>query len=511
MAGIDEETPKLAARKDVSHRGGDKTGDFLSSKQTMIENLIQAQSTEERSIHDILVDFGTPFLSLAVLDEGKITAKVIGCPDAHEMTDSVATNVLDNDTIFQAASISKPITAMAVMKLCQEGALDLDTPISKYISQEQLAWISNPITLPLVSQITLRHLFSHTSGLSCHGFTGYATVPIPTIEQILRGELPANNEKITMSVLPGQKFCYSGGGITVIQLILETHIKKPFPEIMDEMVLKPLQMTRSTFKFLPATEKNYAPAHLNGRQVATPDHYSLPESAAAGLWTTPTDLLKAIRAMQRSLESDDFLERRWAQEMLTEVGDFGFGIGWRVKKEDIQFGHAGDNDPGYACFVAGYAELPTGKDEVPRESSHLVPKNCGICVMTSSRLGAVVYQKIVAAIAYLKHWPAIPELQGVPFMDRKKTIDGKAKEWCGSWGSGDWTLVEKNDALLIQCGTFSEMSLVPAALPSHSYDEGSSIDLVVDGLEMMLRLGWKDKSPIIEVWQDEGISTLERR
>ncbi|KAF8859953.1 beta-lactamase/transpeptidase-like protein [Acephala macrosclerotiorum] len=481
----------------------------LDLRISTIEELIKAQPTEDKSIHDILVDFGTPFFSLAVLDKGEITAKVIGCPDPEGNANSAIAKGLDNDTIFQAASISKPITAMAVVKLCQEGKLDLDTPISKYLSQKQLTWISNPKTLPLVSHVTLRHLLSHTSGLSCHGFTGYATVPIPTIEQILRGELPANNEKITMSVLPGQKLSYSGGGITVVQLILETCLKKPFPEIMDEMVLKPLQMTRSTFQFLAPTETNYAPAHLNGKQVATPDHYSLPESAAAGLWTTPTDLLKAIHAMQKSLESNDFLDRRWAREMLTENGDFGFGIGWCVKKGEVQFGHAGGNDPGYACFVAGYAELPTRKDEAVEKKPDFVPKHCGICVMTSSRLGSVVYQKIVAGIAYLKNLPVIPELQGVPFMDRKKGIDERAKEWCGTWGPGDWTLGDSG-GLFIQCGAFPALSLIPAALPPYTYEQGDSIDLVVDGLEMMLRLGWKDNSRIVEVWQDE-VTLLERQ
>ncbi|KUJ13688.1 beta-lactamase/transpeptidase-like protein [Mollisia scopiformis] len=470
-----------------------------SRSQTIIEDLIQAQ-VAEKSIHDILVDLGTPFVSLAVLEEGRITAKIIGPPSS-----SSSDSTLNNDTIFQAASISKPITAMAVVKLCQEGKLDLDSPISEYLSQDQILWFSTPKTLPLASQITLRQLLSHTSGLSCHGVPGYATIDVPTVEQILRGDGPSNNEPITMAFVPGQGSHYSGGGLTVVQLILEVRLGKPFYELMDELVLRPLEMTRSIFKFLPESEKNYAPAHMNGIIRSNPDHHNFPERAAAGLWTTPTDLLKAIRAMQKSLDSGGFLERKWAQEMLTEVERFG--IGWRAKKGEGQFGHSGSNDPGYLSFVGGFAELPHGDDDKVEKKAY--PKDCGIGVMTSSVLGMVVIEKIVAAVAYVKNWPAIPELESVPFMDRKKTIDQKAKEWCGKWGPGDWTLFE-NHGLFIQVGKFPPMPLVAAACPPQQYDEGSSIDLVIDGLEMMLRLGWKEKARIIEVWQEGDIRSLER-
>jgi CubicO group peptidase (beta-lactamase class C family) len=470
----------------------------------LLETLIKSQSTDGKSVSEVLVDLGTPIVSVAVMDNGTITtSQIIGSPKP-----------FDNNTLFQAASISKPVTALAVIKLCQEGTLDLDAPISKYLSAEQLSWISTTKTFPIVSQISLRLLLSHTSGLSAHGFMGYSTSRTPDLSQMLRGDPPANNEPIALSLLPGQKFSYSGGGFQVIQLILETYLQKPFRQIMDEIVLQPLKMARSTFQFLPAAG-SYAPVYLNGKNKSEPDHYLLPETAAAGLWTIPSDLLRAVQAVQRSLDSDDFLEQKWAKIMLTVV-EQQMGLGWVIKEDGSHFGHAGGNYPGYLSFVFGYADLPSSEpdeakpEKETRERKANIPKHCGISVMTSSALGDLTKDKILEAVAYMKGWPAISDGPVVPFMDRAKEIDGRAKEWQGNWGPGNWSLKDANEGLSLQYKSFPAVALVPAAISPRTYDEGSSIDLVTDGLEMMLRLGWKDGSRVIEVWQDGDIKTLEK-
>jgi CubicO group peptidase (beta-lactamase class C family) len=192
------------------------------------------------------------------MDAGNITATILGSPRSRQDTAMLeSAKLFDNDTLFQAASISKAITSLGVIKLCQESKLDLDTPISQYLNREQISWISTPKTQALVSQISLRLLLSHTSGLRVHGLDGYSTTDIPTLPQILRGDPPANNEQIALFTLPGLGAAYSGGGFTVIQLILETHLWKPFYQIMNETVLQPLKMSRSTYKCLADTEKNY--------------------------------------------------------------------------------------------------------------------------------------------------------------------------------------------------------------------------------------------------------------
>ena len=426
-----------------------------------------------------------------------------------------STTTFNSDTLFQACSISKAITALAVIKLCQEGRLDLDAPISQYLSPEQLSWLSTFKTRDLVSHISLRLLLSHTSGLCVHGFRGYSKDPIPTLPQILRGDPPANNECISLFTLPGQMFAYSGGGYTVIQLILETQLQKPFHQIMDEIVLQPLKMARSTYQFLPADEKNYAPVYLTGKNKSVPDHHFLPESAAAGLWTTPSDLLRVIQAVQQSLESDGFLERKWAEIMLTEVGDNGMALGWMTKKGGVHFEHPGSNDPGYYCVVVGYATLGQPKTDGDQKSEDLkknknsIPKECGICVMTSSALGDVVMDKILAAVPYLQGWPSVQEKPMAIFMDRARGIDVQAKHWCGKWGPGEWYIDDEN-GMSVRYGSLPAVPLVPAALPPHKYEEGESIDLLADGLELMLRLGWKDGARSVEVWQCCELTTLDK-
>jgi hypothetical protein len=288
---------------------------------------------------------------------------------------------------------------------------------------------------------------------------------------------------------------------------------------MEEVILKPLGMNRSTYRFLPAGENNYAPAYLTGKNMSDPDHHSMVESAAAGLWTTPSDLLKTIYTVQKSLESGDLLGREWAKKMLIEVEDNGMALGWAAKKRRNYFGHGGDNSPGYLCYVAGYNDLGErsshgGESDNEREATgklgKSIPKECGVCVMTSSALGDRVIGKILAAVPYLKGWPALYHQKAVPFMDRGRAVDERAKEWCGHWGPGMWGIVDEG-RLSVRYGDFFSVPLVSGALPPHSYDEGNSIDLVADGLETMLRLGWKDGLRIIEVWQDGESRTLERK
>ena len=479
-----------------------------------LEILIKSQTEDEKSVEQIATELGTPIVSIGVLDAGKTTTKVYGTAQQGTSTEPEKhAKRFNKDTLFQACSISKPITALAIFKLCQQGTLDLDAPITQYLSAEQISWISTPKTLPLVSQITLRHLLSHTAGLSCHGFAGYPSKPLPSLQQILRGDSPANNEPITMTLFPGQKFSYSGGGFQVIQLILETTLQKPFHEIMDEIILKPLGMNRSTYTLIPSSETNYAPAHLTGNLKSNPDFHLMVESAAAGLWTTPEDLLKAVHAVQKSLESGnpDLLEAEWAQKMLTEVEDNGMALGWMCKKGTAVFAHAGDNLPGYVCYVAGFADFePLSAGPKDGKGKVEIPKYCGVAVMTSSALGGPLRRRLIHAVSYLKGWPSLYPKTVLPFMDRKMEVDGRAREWCGSWGKGKWFLEDGEAGLSLKCGSFPAVSLVPAAIPPFLYDEGKSVDLIADGLETMIRLAWKDGKRVIEIWQDDDVESLDQ-
>jgi hypothetical protein len=91
----------------------------------------------------------------------------------------------------------------------------------------------------------------------------------------------------------------------------------------------------------------------------------------------------------------------------------------------------------------------------------------------------------------------------VPFLDRSRAIDCQAKHWCGDWRLGDWRLTEEDEGgVSVRYGSLPAVPLVPGVIPPHKYDEGNSVDLVADGLELMLRLGWKEGSRVIEVWHN---------
>ena len=187
--------------------------------------------------------------------------------------------------------------------------------------------------------MTLRGLLSHTAGLTVHGFPGYATDgPVPTLVQVLDGAKPANTAPIRVDVLPGSIWRYSGGGYTIMQQMVVDVTGKPFPQFMHEAVLGPSGYGfRSTFEQpLPAekAEKLTASGHQNDRSVVKGKWHIYPEMAAAGLWTTPSDLARFAVGVQAaySSKSKAILSRPMARQMLTaEKDDYGLGFGLQGK------------------------------------------------------------------------------------------------------------------------------------------------------------------------------------
>jgi CubicO group peptidase (beta-lactamase class C family) len=178
-----------------------------------------------------------------------------------------------------------------------------------------------------LGEITIRMLMSHTSGLSQHAFPGYMN-NIPSALDVLAGKGGINIKHVHLEGLPGHWFSYSGGGITVLQLILEHITNQAFPDLVRELVLDPLGMHRSFYAV--SKEENYAVAQYTGFTACEVLHRANPEQAAAGLWTTPTDLLKLVRALQRSLKVNDHTEllyKEVAKEILTEISGT-MAMGW---------------------------------------------------------------------------------------------------------------------------------------------------------------------------------------
>ncbi|HZS52902.1 MAG TPA: serine hydrolase domain-containing protein [Bryobacteraceae bacterium] len=222
-------------------------------------------------------------------------------------------------TLFQAGSISKPVAAVAAMKLVEEGKLALDQNINTFLTTWKVP--DNEFTKD--KKVTLREILSHSAGVTVHGFPGYAAGdPIPTLVQVLDGVKPANTPPIRVDVVPGSIWRYSGGGYTIMQLAMTDVTHEPFPEIMRNTVLIKAGMRDSTYENpLPSRLSGVAATGYgsDGAPVARRYH-TYPEMAAAGLWTTASDLARFGIEIQKSREgrSNRILKQGTVQEMLTE-------------------------------------------------------------------------------------------------------------------------------------------------------------------------------------------------
>ena len=263
-------------------------------------------------------------------------------------------------TLFQAGSISKPIFALAAMRLVEEGKLGLDDDVNQRLTSWKI-----PATGGWQPRVTLRQL-SHSAGLTVHGFPGYGVEErIPTVVEVLDGRPPANTARVEVNILPGVQFRYAGGGTTVAQQLVTDVLGKPFPQIMRELVLDPLGMKDSTYEQpLPAARAAAAATAHPWKSRPLPGRwYIYPEMAAAGLWTTASDLARAGIELQKTLRGNPprLLKRETVAEMLKpQVGeDMGIGFFLEGKEGEERFQHGGW-DEGFVAAATFYKDRGMG-------------------------------------------------------------------------------------------------------------------------------------------------------
>lgn len=300
------------------------------------------------------------------------------------------------ETRFQAASISKTLTAVAALRLVQRGKLALDKPVNAQLR----TW-----TLPAapgidVDKVTPRGLLSHTAGTTISGFPGYARgTPIPTLDQILAGGPPANTPPIIAEKPAGAQVAYSGGGMTVMQKLIEDVSDASFAEVLDREVIRPAGMSRSTFS-TPAPSSDMALGHDEQGAPIAGDWHAYPELAAAGLWTTSTDLARFGVAMSQAYQGQgDLLPQDLAREALRPQsalkGSFGLGFRYMTADDgDAIFFHTGSN-AGYRAFLVFDA-----------------PRCQGVAMMTNSDGGMALGMSLLRDIGRIYDWPFIAKLLG---------------------------------------------------------------------------------------------------
>jgi CubicO group peptidase (beta-lactamase class C family) len=263
-----------------------------------------------------------PGLSLALIDDFEISwAKGYGSKEAGQ------NRPVSTQTLFQTASIGKPVTAVAALQLVEAGSLDLDADVNAKLRSWRIP--ENDFTRQ--AAVTLRGLLSHSAGMSVSGFAGYGRgTSIPSLLQILDGEAPANSAPIRVDALPGSRYRYSGGGYMVIQQLLEDLAERPFAEFIAAVIFAPSGMVDSAYAPLPEGRwPQAASGHQGDGRSLEGRWHVYPEKGAGPFWSTPSDMARFGIELMRAHEgqSERLLSRAMAREMLTpQIEAFGLGI-----------------------------------------------------------------------------------------------------------------------------------------------------------------------------------------
>lgn len=342
-----------------------------SSEAQTFDEPFATLSVSERAAHH-----GVPGVSIAVIDDGQIDwARGFGFADLESRTPVTA------ETLFQAASISKPLAAVAALKLVEERQWTLDEDLTRRLDGLDLG----------PGPLTLRGLLTHTAGVTQQGFPGYAVSELrPSLLQVLRGETPAKTPPIRVAIGSGDGFRYSSGGYVVLQQLLVEATGRSFPDLMREWVLSPLGMKRSTFE-QPLPDPSAAATAYRADESPIDGRWRLyPEMASIGLWSTPTELARFAIELQKAYrgEPDRILSSDMAHQMLTPDAN-GRGLGPVMEGEgpSLSFGHGGASE-GFRCQLVAY-----------------VRRGQGAVIMTNSDKGRVLIEEVLRAIAAAYRWP----------------------------------------------------------------------------------------------------------
>ncbi|GGH48468.1 hypothetical protein GCM10007423_49700 [Dyadobacter endophyticus] len=341
-----------------------------------------------------------PGLSLAIIQDGKILKA-----QAYGFIDKDGKVPVTTNTLFQAGSVSKSVAAMGALYLVEQNKLFLDENVNVKLK----SWKVPDNEFTNEKKVTLRGILSHTTGLTVHGFPGYAVgAKIPSVVQILDGTAPANTPPVRVDFVPGSRWRYSGGGYTVMQQLMVDVTGADFPAFMKKNVLSPLGMKNSTYQqpLPPELAKLTATGHYNNRSLVEGRWHIYPEMAAAGLWTTPSDLARFAISIQNAYagKPGNVLSQSMTRQMLTDQKNRdGLGVFLQGDSTTLRFGHNG-RDEGFDALLT--ASVDKGK---------------GIVIMINANDNSHMMGRIVDFIADYYHW------DGFPVKSKLAAVDVDAK------------------------------------------------------------------------------------
>lgn len=346
--------PAIACPQPPEHAGGTVNARTRFLERNLRPAIMEVGAAPMR-LEDRMQAYGVPGVSVAVIHRGRVHwARGWG------VRDMAGCQPVTPDTAFQAASISKLVTAVMTLRMVERGELALDDDINTTLR----TWHLPDAGAVAQSPVTMRGLLSHTAGLNVHGFPGYAAdASLPTAVQVLSGSRPANTEAVRVLDPPGSAWRYSGGGYVMAQVALEDSSRLPFTQLADDEVFERVGMRHSAFAQPPTgrMRDNFALGHVDGRVIAGGYHV-YPELGPAGLWTTAGDLALLLLDLQASANGRPakLLSPAMTATMLAPVkGNWGLGPALYGTGPGRRFGHDGVN-AGFEATMVAYVERGEG-------------------------------------------------------------------------------------------------------------------------------------------------------
>jgi CubicO group peptidase (beta-lactamase class C family) len=361
----------------------------IEQKIRRIENglllpvVVKGQPIEAMKLADRMQFYKTPGASIAFINNGRIEwARAYGVQAAGSR------EPVTTETLFQAGSISKPVTATIALEMAQAGKFNLDEDVNRKL----VSWKVPENEFTVREKVTVRRIVSHSAGLTNHAAGNYAAgAQLPTLVQILDGVKPATTPPLRVDFVPGSRWRYSGGGYGVLQQLIVDVGGKPFPALAQEIIFDRLKMKHSTFEQpLPERFRRRAAVGHNraGERIAG-NWITFPEMSAAGLWSTPSDLARFALELQLSKigKSNKILTVQTTNQMLTrQIENWGLGFVVEGEGNSTRFSHRGDTE-GYKCLLLMYKN--TGQ---------------GVVIMTNSDRGDRLTNEIMRSIAKEYGW-----------------------------------------------------------------------------------------------------------
>ena len=340
------------------------SGEIAKAETNLIPPVfIEGDSTW--TIQSRMKHYNVPGVSIAVIKDYEIAwIKSYGVIDKESQLP------VTPQTLFQAGSISKPVSAYGALRMVEQNKIDLNKNINTYLKSWKIP--ENEFTKE--KKVTLKNLLNHSGGLTVHGFLGYSPdLPTPTLLEIFNGKEPANSPPIFVDKIPEESFRYSGGGFTIMQQMMIDVEKKSFPLLMDDLVLQPLEMSNSTFNQPLQGEqlKAAATGYLPDGSMTKGKRHTYPEMAAAGLWTNAEDLAKFTVNIQKTMkgESERVLSKSMTNTMLTPFVEDFTGLGFFINKmnDEKYFGHGGW-DEGFSSKLIAHMDKGYGLVVLPNSN-----------------------------------------------------------------------------------------------------------------------------------------------